>query len=144
MAPITRAQTSNLIRALRSRFGMVVAHLPRALDDAVLGTCEAVDDVLLVISLDVLAFRDARRVLAIFESQGLEERCSLVVNRAARSEVVPEDAERVFGLRPIAVIRHDRAVPRAQNRGELVVGRSGVAAKALQRLAKQLLERVAA
>jgi pilus assembly protein CpaE len=144
MAPITQGQASNLIRALRSRFGMVVAHLPRALDEGVRGTCEAADDVLLVISLDVLAFGDARRALTVFESEGLGDRCSIVVNRAARSEVVPEDAERVFGLRPMAVIRRDRAVPRAQNRGELVVGGSGVAARAVRALAKHLVEKVAA
>jgi hypothetical protein len=54
--------------------------------------------------------------------------------------VVPQDAERVFGLRPSAVIRHDRTVPRAQNRGDLIAGRSGPAGRGVRLLARRLLE----
>jgi hypothetical protein len=64
----------------------------------------------------------------------------VVVNRAARAEIVPEDAERVLGLPVAAVLRLDRAVPAAQNRGELVLGRSPRTSRTLLRLARSLAE----
>jgi Flp pilus assembly CpaE family ATPase len=93
-----------------------------------------------VVTLDVLAFRDARRALDHLRSLGLDAKCRLVVNRAARDEVVPEDAERVFGMAPAAIVRSDRAVPRAQNRGELLAGRAGGAARQVAALARRLLQ----
>jgi pilus assembly protein CpaE len=137
---LTAPHVAGMVQVLRSRFDAVVLHLPRALDDAAIGALEAADDVLVVLSLDVMAFRDARRALDHLSGLGLEGKCRLVINRAARSEVVPGDAERVFGMAPVAVIRFDRAVPRAQNRGELVVGRSSRAARSVFTLARRLLE----
>jgi pilus assembly protein CpaE len=132
-------QATALVKALKDLAEVVVLHLPRCLDDGIRGALESADQILVVVTLDVLAFRDARRALGLLDELGLGSRVQLVINRAARSEVVPEDAERVFGLAPIAVIRHDRAVPRAQNRGELVIGRSGPAARGVQALARRLM-----
>jgi hypothetical protein len=70
-----------------------------------------------VLGLDLLSFRDAKRAI---EVAALEGRCSFVVNRASRSEITPNDVERVFGQPPIAVIPSDRAVGRAQDHGRLV------------------------
>ena len=139
--PLSGPQGSRLIRVVRSSFDVTVAHLPRALDDGVRGALEAVDEVLLVLTVDVLGFRAARRALDELEAIGVADRCRLVVNRAARSEIVPADVEPVFGAPPAAVIRADRAVPRAQNRAELVVRRSGPAARAVRKLARELVQR---
>lgn len=128
-----------LVRALRARFDIVVLHLPRTLDRGIAGALDSADDVLVVVTLDVVAFREARSLLAYLAGRGLDGRCHLVVNRASKGEVVPQDAERVFGLQPLAVIRHDRSVVRAQNRGELVVGRSGSTARQLARLSRWAL-----
>jgi pilus assembly protein CpaE len=136
---ISADQGTALVKALRDLAEIVVLHLPRCLDDGIRGALESADQILVVVTLDVLAFRDARRALGLLADLGLGNRVQLVINRASRSELVPEDAERVFGLRPIAVIRHDRAVPRAQNRGELVIGRSGPAARGVQALARRLM-----
>jgi Flp pilus assembly CpaE family ATPase len=141
---IEAGQASGLVRALRARGEVIVLHLPRCIDDGVRGALESADRILVVVSLDVLAFRDARRALDLLAGLGLEARTELVINRAARSEVVPQDAQVVFGKQPLAVIRQDRAVPRAQNRGELVVGRSGPAARAVQSLARRLMAEVKA
>lgn len=124
---------------LRSRFEAIVLHLPRSVELALPGL-EVADDVLIVVTLDVLAFRDAKRLLSYMSGLGLDDKCRLIVNRATRSEVVPEDAERVFGMRPALVLRHDRSVVRAQNRGEVVVRRSGHLSRQLSGLAKQLME----
>lgn len=127
-----------LAGVLRARWDAAVLHLPRTPDEPTRAALEAADDILLVVTLDVLAFRDARRTLAWLAGLGVGPRCRLVINRAARAEIVPQDAERVFGLSPACVIGVDRSVPRAQNRGELVVGRSGLAARKVQALAEQL------
>jgi Flp pilus assembly CpaE family ATPase len=119
---------------------MVILHCHRALEASTLGAAEAADSVLLVVTLDVLALRDARRSLDLLSSRGASKGCRLVINRATRGELIPADAERVLGLSSAVVIRFDRAVPRAQNRGELVVGRSSRAARAVQTLARKLLE----
>ncbi len=71
---------------------------------------------------------------------GSADRSRVLVNRAARAEIVPEDAERVLGLPVAAVVRLDRTVPAAQNRGELVLGRSPRTSRALMRLARSLAE----
>jgi hypothetical protein len=54
--------------------------------------------------------------------------------------VVPEDAERVFGLRPLVTIPADAAVPRAQDRGEVLVGGRSRAVRRVTELARSLLE----
>lgn len=127
----------DVVDALRSRVDVVVLHLPRSVEIAV-PAIEAADELLLLVTLDVLAFRDARRLISLLEARGLERRCGIVVNRASPSEVIPEDVERVFGLPPLAVIPIDRAVPRAQNRGELLAG-AGPAVRRLQALAAHVL-----
>ncbi len=134
------AVVSASVRALRSRHEIVVLHLPRALDDATRAALEAADVVLLVVTLDVLALRDARRALDLLRGSGLDGRCRLVLNRVGRGEVVPDDAERVLGLRPVTMIREDRAVRRSQDRGQVVVGRSSPAARRVAALARHLLE----
>lgn len=128
------------VRALRARHEVVLLHLPRALDDATRAALEEADLILLVVTLDVLALRDARRVLDVLRASGLEGRFRLVLNRVGRGEVVPDDAERVLGLRPVVMIREDRAVRRAQDRGEVVTGRSTAAARRVAVLARRILE----
>ena len=132
-------QVSALTGVLRSRFELSILHLPRSLGEATRAAIGASDTVLVPVTLDVLAFRDTRRALEALNDLELDGRIRLVINRASRSEVVPEDAERVFGFRPSAVFGIDRAVARSQNRGELLAGRSGRTARRLSALARSLL-----
>jgi pilus assembly protein CpaE len=134
------AVVSASVRALRARHEVVVLHLPRALDDATRAALEAADLVLLVVTLDVLALRDARRALDLLRASGLDGRCRLVLNRVGRGEVVPDDAERALGLRPVTMIREDRAVRRSQDRGEVLAGRSTPAARRVAALARHVLD----
>jgi pilus assembly protein CpaE len=133
------AGVSSLIRLLRTRFNSVLLHLPRALGPSAMTALEASDVVLLVVTLDVLGLRAARRTVDLLAGAGLDSRCRLVLNRASRGEIVPQDAERVLGLPVATVIQHDRGVPRAQNRGELVVGRGSPAGRRVVALAKAVL-----
>ena len=89
-----------------------------------------------VLGLDVLSFRDAKRAIEVADLDG---RCSFVVNRASRSEITPNDVERVFGQPPIAVIPSDRAVGRAQDHGRLLPMRGRIG-RALDGLARHVLE----
>ena len=124
------------ISAARQTCDVVVLHVPRALDDVARAGLEVADRVLIVLGLDVLSFRDAKRAI---EAAGLEGRCSFVVNRAVRSEIAPKDVERVFGRPPLAVIPSDRAVRSAQDRGRLLPGRGRVG-RAVDRLARRAIE----
>jgi pilus assembly protein CpaE len=131
-APTYRAAIS----AARRWCDVVVLHVPRALDEVARAGLEVADRVLVVVGLDVLSFRDAKRAI---EVAALEGRCSFVVNRAGRSEITPGDVERVFGQPPIAVIPTDRAVGRAQDHGRLVPMRGRIG-RALDGLARRALE----
>jgi Flp pilus assembly CpaE family ATPase len=127
---------SAAIEAVRRTCDVVVLHVPRALDDVARSGLELADRVIVVLGLDVLSFRDAKRAIA---AAGIEERCAFVVNRAARSEISPADVERVFGSEPLAVIPSDRSVRAAQDRGRLVPLRGRVG-RAVERLARGLTE----
>lgn len=123
-----------VVDALSGTADVVVAHLPRAIDEVARAGIEAADHVLVVLTMDVLSFHGARRALAAF---GDDERFSFVVNRVARSEIVPADVERVFGREAVAVLPEDKAVASAQDRGRLLPAR-GRTGRALVRLARSL------
>ena len=141
---VTPGQLAGATAAMAAGHECVVLHLPRAMDDIARTGLEIADQILLVVTLDVLAFRDARRTLTLLSSLGLDGRCRLVVNRVGRSEIAVDDVERVFGLKPAAVIGTNRAVPRAQNRGELLGGRSGQTVRRIASLAEQIDDAVGA
>jgi pilus assembly protein CpaE len=128
------------VQALRERFEVTVLHLPRTLDRSIRSAMELADELLLVVTLDVLGVRAAKRVVDHLRAIGLGDSFRLVVNRAGRSELIPDDARRVLDVPIASVIGVERAVQRAQNRGELIVGRRGRVPRRIARLAKELLE----
>jgi pilus assembly protein CpaE len=124
------------VAAVRRTCDVVVLHVPRGLDEIARTGLELADRVLVVLGLDVLSFRDARRAIAV---TGIEDRCAFVVNRARRSEIAPADVERVFGVPAIAVIPSASAVPEAQDHGRLLPLRGRVG-RAIDRLARRVTE----
>jgi pilus assembly protein CpaE len=135
---------ASILAGLRSAFAVSVLHLPRVMDATVRSAIEQADEVLVVVTLDVLGIRAAKRMIDHLGSVGLGGRLRLVVNQARRGEVVPEDAERVLGVPLACVIGTDRAVARAQNRGQLVIGTRGPISRRITRLAGGLLNGKAA
>jgi Flp pilus assembly CpaE family ATPase len=127
------------IAAARAMTDVVVLHVPRTLDEMAQMAFELADRVLVVLSLDVLSFRDAKRVIAAVADAETIGRFELVVNRAGRAEITVGDVARVFGRPPLAVIARDASAPAAQDRGRLLPKR-GRAGRALDRLATRLLE----
>ena len=125
-----------VLEAVRGTTDLVVLHIPRGLDDVARTGLRIADRILVVLNLDVMSFRAAKSAI---DATGLDERCAFVVNRAVRREIAPRDVERVFGRAATAVIRADRAVAAAQDRGRLLPGRGRVG-RAVDRLAVRLLE----
>ena len=125
--------------ALAGAADVELLHLPRAIDDVARTGLDVADRVVLVLTLDVLGFRDAKRALGIMQDLGLEGRCDLVVNRAGRAEITSKDVRRVFGCEPLAVVPVDGDARGAQDHGRLLPGR-GKTARVLDRLAGDLLE----
>lgn len=143
VAPEDRLDPATIVatvKALRERFAVTVLHLPRSLSVSVRSVLELADVVLIVVSLDVVGIRGAKRLIDHLRSFGLRDSLRLVVNRAGRGEVVPQDAKRVLETPIACVIGSDRAVERRQNRGELIVGRRGRVQRRISRLAGQLLD----
>jgi pilus assembly protein CpaE len=124
------------VAALRRARDVVVLHVPRGLDDVARSGLEIADRVVVVLGLDILSIRDARRAIA---ATGIEDRCAFVVNRARRAEITPADVERVFGQAPLTVIPSDRGAAASQDRGRLLPMRGRVG-RSIDRLARRLLE----
>jgi Flp pilus assembly CpaE family ATPase len=132
--PIDDAHLADVAEAATPLCDVLVVHAPRA--RSVVET----DLLLVVVTLDVFAFRAAKRAI-----DGLDGRVGweIVVNRAARGRIVAGDVERVFGKKAIAVLPSERRVAEAQDRGELVSQRSRVG-RAVDRLAERVLQEVSA
>lgn len=129
------AQVLAAVEALRPIADVVIVHLPRSLPwaEPILANC---DQVVSVLSLDVLSFASARRTM---EAAGPAAAAfGYVVNRATRGEIVPGDVARVFGREALGVIPEDRAVQAAQDRGALLSPRSR-AARAVTQVATRLI-----
>jgi pilus assembly protein CpaE len=124
------------VAAARQLCDAVVLHVPRSLDEIARTGLELADRVVIILGLDVLSFRDAKRIIDVV---GIEDRAAFVVNRARRSEITASDVERVFGAPALAVIPADRAVATAQDRGRLLPLR-GRAGRSIDRLARRLVE----
>jgi pilus assembly protein CpaE len=126
------------IALLAGSFDVVVALVPRASDQAAKAVLGMADLVLLVLMLDLFSIYGARRAVTGLRLNEPEGKCRIVVNRAARSDLTVADVESILGIRPSSVIRFDRAVRRAQDRGELLSPRARRVGRDVVRLAASL------
>ena len=136
-APEERA-VARVVDLAAASTDVVVLHTGLGTDHVTRACFRASDAVVEVLALDIASFRATVRTLARIAPDGVEDRTSFVVNRAARGEVVPADVERVFGRAPDAVLPLDTSVPRLQDHGRLLPPRAR-AARAIARLSDQLL-----
>jgi pilus assembly protein CpaE len=125
------------IALLAVEFEVVILHLPRSEADVVRRAVALSDEVLLVVTLDLLSLYGARRTISSLRDQGSAS-TRVVLNRLARADVTPSDVERTLGSRPWGTIRFDSAVKRVQDRGELLPTRSRRAGKDVRRLCELL------
>lgn len=131
-----RGHLRAVVSAARRTSEVVVLHLPRGFGLAARTGLEVADRIVVVLGLDALSFRDARRAIS---RAGIDDRCTFVVNRARRAEITPRDVEPVFGSAPAAVIPVDRSIPVAQDHGRLLPMRGRVG-RSIDRLARRLME----
>ena len=129
---------ARLVELAAAAADVVILHTGLGVDQATRACLRAADAVVEVLALDIASFRATVRTLARLAPDGVEDRTSFVVNRAARGEVVPADVERVFGRSPDAVVSLDASVPRLQDHGRLLPPRTR-AARAVARLSDHLL-----
>jgi pilus assembly protein CpaE len=127
------------VALLAGSFDVVVALVPRAIDNPAKAAIGMADDVVLVVTLDLFALYGARRAMVALAMNEPPGRCRVVINRASRSDVSAGDVERVLGIRHSAVIRFDPAIRRAQDRGELLPARARRGGRDVGALARMLL-----
>ena len=130
-------EVAAVVGAAAGAADVALLHLPRALGAGVRPALDVVERLFLVVTLDVLAFRAARRALDRLEALGVADRVEVVVNRAARAELTPADVEPALGRAAVAVLPRDGQVAPAQDHGRLLPlrGRTG---RALLRLARRV------
>jgi pilus assembly protein CpaE len=115
----------------------LVVHVGRPIDPVATAAFQIAERILMVLTLDVLAFRDGRRAFEALGALGLAPRLGLVINRAGRADISAKDAEHAFGAPPLAVIPEDGKVGRLQDRGLLLGGRRR-SIRAIERLASRV------
>jgi Flp pilus assembly CpaE family ATPase len=116
----------------------VVVHVGRLIDGVANAALQASERVLMVLTLDVMAFRDGRRAFETLQGLDLASRLALVINRATRADISAKDAERAFGTPTVGVIPLDRKVSEAQDRG-LLLGHRRRSMRAVARLAARVV-----
>jgi MinD-like ATPase involved in chromosome partitioning or flagellar assembly len=111
-----------LLHALAAQFDDVIVDGVRDFDDLSLAALSAADQVLLVITQDVLSVRRAARAIARLRQLGLaDDRLRLVVNRSRGGAEIDDAAiERALGLRVAAAVRDDARVTTALDDGALL------------------------
>jgi Flp pilus assembly CpaE family ATPase len=127
-----------VVQVAASASEVVVLGLPRELGDLTRWCLAEADRIVEVLTLDVMAFRAARRLHEALEPLALDDRRAIVVNRTARGELTVVDVRRAFGVDPLGVVPADPGVPRAQDRGRLLAPR-GRTWRTVERLAAGLM-----
>jgi pilus assembly protein CpaE len=111
-----------LLQFLRHHYGAVVLDGLRSFDDVSVAAVDASDQIVLLVTQEVPAVRDARRCVGLFKRLGSEEKLKLVVNRYQKTnEINPAVIAETVGLPVAGTISNDYpAVIRAVNKGVLL------------------------
>jgi pilus assembly protein CpaE len=119
---VDAAAVSSLLAFLRQHYATVVVDGLRSFDEVSVAAIDESDHILLVVTQDVPAVRDARRCVELFRRLGCTDKLRLVVNRFQRSEIDREVISDTVGLPVAAPVANDyRAVARCVNRGRLLL-----------------------
>lgn len=114
---------AGLLQYLRGHYDAVVVDGLRSVDDVAIPAVQASDLVLLVLTPEVLAVRDACRSASLLRRLGHASRLRVVLNRWQRhAEITPDLVAETVGLPVAANVANDYlAVTRAVKRGALLV-----------------------
>jgi pilus assembly protein CpaE len=129
-----------VIDLLRERFDFVVLDLPHTFDSNTIAALDDADEILLVLTLDILAARAAQKSLAIFGRLGYSNsKVRLILNRwSKQSDLELRHVERFLGERITSFVSDDYAtVVNSVNLGKPLIAMSGSStiAAELKRLA---------
>jgi pilus assembly protein CpaE len=117
------ALAGSLLHFLRRHYDVVVVDGLRSFDDVSLAAVDASDQILLVLSQEVPAVRDARRCAHLLRRLGHEPKLRVIVNRFQRHlEITPEVIAETVGVPVSATLSNDYpTVVRCVNKGILLV-----------------------
>ncbi len=120
---IDPTQLGSMLRFLRLHYRAVVLDGLRSFDELSVAALDEADQILVVVTQEVPAVRDARRCSDLLKRLGAEAKLKLVVNRFQKgSEITPAVVAETVGLPVAATIPNDYpAVIRAVNRGQLLL-----------------------
>jgi len=122
-AQVRAHDVSSLLAFLRRHYRHVVVDGVRAFDELSLAALDAGERILVLVTQDVPAVRNARRALEVFRRLGYDPaRVELVVNRFHRaSRITPDVLRESVGIPVRAVLANDfAAASRAVDRGVLL------------------------
>lgn len=116
------AALASLLSFLRQHYGAIVLDGLRSFDELSLAAVDSADQIVLVVTQEVPAVRDARRCVDLFRRLGCDGKLKLVVNRFQKVEITTAVVEETVGVPVSATIANDYpAVIRAVNKGQLVL-----------------------
>jgi len=122
---VTAANVLETLNLLRQRYESVVVDLPHTFDEITLAALDQADDILLVLTLDIMTVRNALRALSILERLNYpREKIHVVVNRWTKTgaDLGRPQIERLFGNRAVYLVPNDyRAVVNSVNLGQPLV-----------------------
>jgi pilus assembly protein CpaE len=109
LATITRGEVSSLLHHARAAFDLLVVDCGSRIDAATLATLVAADAVILVLTPDLPALRDARRLMNLLRRVRIDQsHIRLVLNKVSRhSRLSAQDIEQQLGIPLYAVIHRD-------------------------------------
>jgi pilus assembly protein CpaE len=135
---------SELLTVARKMYDVVVVDTPPAFTDHVLAAFDQTDAFLLLCALDVPSIKNLKLTVETMELLRYpRDRWHLVVNRAdSRVGLSVSDVERAVGLKSMAEIPSDRAVPASLNRGVPIVTEhpKHAVSTAIRRMATSVLQ----
>jgi pilus assembly protein CpaE len=116
-------QLGSMLRFLRLHYRAVVLDGLRSFDELSVAALDEADQILLVVTQEVPAVRDARRCADLLRRLGSANKLKLVVNRFQKGlEITPTVVAETVGFPVAATIPNDyAAVIRAVNRGQLLL-----------------------
>lgn len=118
---VTTERLGALLHLLRQHFAAVVLDGLRSFDERTLAALDAADRILLLLTQEVPAVRDAARCLALFRRLGLAGKVSVVVNRFQSAQIDAAVIAETLGVPVAARLSNDyRSVTRAMNGGVLL------------------------
>ncbi len=111
-------EVRTMLSFVRGHADLVIADLGSGVDAGTLAAIEVATHIVIVVTPDVIALRDAQRLLRLLHRLGIGgERVRLVVNRAAPKELSAEEIDAQLGVPVAATLPLDLDAGRAATSG---------------------------